>query len=112
MKKFLLLLCILVSSCDAKTPTKTLKPNYATVSWIAPSTYTDGSPIQLSQIKNFNIYYGKQNGGPYSNLITVGGSLNKVVITIPSTGTWYFVATTVDTDGKESSYSNQGSKTF
>ncbi len=63
-----------------------------------------------SSYSGFNIYRGAQSGGPYSKI-------NSSLISTPtysdtscgSTGTYYYVATEVDTTGAESSYSSPAS---
>jgi len=83
----------------------------ATVSWTAPTQYEDGSSLPTNQIQSYKVYYGQTSGGPYGFSITVGGGLTTATITDLTAGTWYFVATTVATNGLESALSNQVAKT-
>lgn len=83
----------------------------ATVSWTAPTQYEDGTSLPTNQIQSYKVYYGKTSGGPYGFVITVGGGLTTATITGLEAGTWYFVATTVATNGLESAQSNQVAKT-
>jgi len=78
----------------------------------APASYTvdlSWTPSS-SSYSGFNIYRGTQSGGPYSKI-------NASLIATPSytdtncssTGTYYYVATEVDTGGVESNYSSPAS---
>lgn len=82
----------------------------ATLSWSAPATRTDGTP--LKNLAGFKIYYGKSLGN-YPNRISVAnpGLTTYVVDNLPS-GTYYFVATAVDSSGVESDLSGVASKTI
>jgi hypothetical protein len=97
---------------QGKTLSKSPAKLIANLSWVAPSTYTDGSPISLSNIAGYNVYYGTTNGGPYTYQIHEPSLPTSATVLVPTRGTWYFVVTTVDILGEESAYSNQGSKTF
>lgn len=74
--------------------------------WTAPTTRTDSSPLSLSEIQGYRIYYGTSP----SNL-TMLVDLNDDTITdftvdsIPS-GNYYFAVTAYDMDGVESGFSN------
>jgi hypothetical protein len=78
----------------------------------APASYTvdlSWTPSS-SSYSGFNIYRGTQSGGPYSKI-------NASLIATPSytdtncgsAGTYYYVATEVDTSGVESNYSSPAS---
>jgi hypothetical protein len=71
------------------------------VSW-APST--------SANVMGYNIYRGTQSGGPYSLLNSSPGSNATATDNQVSAGqTYYYVVTTVGSDGVESAYSNQAS---
>jgi hypothetical protein len=78
----------------------------ATLSWNAPSTNEDGTP--LTDLAGYKIYYGNTSG-TYTKSLDVG---NVTTYTISSlqTGTYYFVATAYNTAKFESAYSNEVSK--
>lgn len=82
----------------------------ATISWVAPITRADGSPISLSEIKEFKIYHGNASGEYTNSVVISDPSQTSHVIDSLEAGTHYFVLTTIDTDGLESSYSSE--KTF
>jgi hypothetical protein len=78
----------------------------ATLSWNAPTTNEDGTP--LTDLAGYKVYYGTATGN-YTKNIDVG-NVNTFSITGLQTGTYYFVATAYNTAKLESSYSNEVSK--
>ena len=77
------------------------------LSWVAPAEREDNTPIALSEIAGYKIYYGSTQG-QYPNSITISDS-SATGHTFQSftTGTYYFVVTTIDTEGRESQYSSE-----
>ena len=65
----------------------------------------DSSSISLSEIAGYQLYYGKAQG-QYSNSITIndGTTTGYTLANLPS-GTYHFVMTTLDTEGRESQFS-------
>lgn len=84
--------------------------NNAELRWNAPTQYEDGSVLVPSEIKNYKVYYGTKQGGPYQFIVTVPGNNTAVTISNLTNGTWYFVATTVSIQDSESSPSPEVSK--
>lgn len=77
-----------------------------TLRWVAPTTRSDGSPISLSQIAGFRIHYGTTPGN-YTGQINVNdGSTTTYTIRNLVPATYYFAVTTIDADGRESTYSS------
>ena len=75
------------------------------LSWVAPAEREDGSPISMSEIAGYKIYYGTSQG-QYTDTIDVNeGTADTYTITGLSSGTYYFVVTTYDYNGWESAYS-------
>jgi len=76
------------------------------LSWVAPSEREDNSSISLSEIAGYTIRYGTMMG-QYPNKITINDG-TATDYTLPNfiTGTYYFVLTTIDTEGRESQYSS------
>lgn len=61
-----------------------------------------------SQVVGYNIYRGTENGGPYSRLNSSPESGTAYTdSTVLSGTTYYYVATSVDSNNVESTYSNQ-----
>jgi hypothetical protein len=81
-----------------------------TLQWSAPVTRADGTPLSLSEIDGYHIYYGVSPGN-YPGLIDVADSTAQAVtITDMPTGTYYLVMTTYDVSGNESAYSSMVKK--
>lgn len=81
----------------------------ATLSWDAPTTNTDGTP--LTDLAGYKIYCSKTSGGYTLPCIDVKNVTTYKVINLTE-GIWFFVATAYDTSGNESVYSNEVSKTI
>ena len=82
--------------------------NSATITWDAPTTNADGTP--LTDLAGYKLYYGTSSGN-YSVAIDVGNVTTFKVDGL-SSGTYYFAVTAYDASGNESDYSNEVSKTI
>ncbi len=77
------------------------------LSWIAPSEREDNSALSLSEIAGYKIYYGTTQGDYRSSVnINDSSSVGHTLVDFPA-GTYYFVVTIYDTEGRESSYSTE-----
>lgn len=85
-------------------------PNDAVLSWTPPTEYEDNTLLPANEIQSYKVYYGLASGGPYTSTVTVAGNVNSVTVSSLTKGVWYFVVTTVATNGLESAYSTQVSK--
>jgi len=95
-------------------PTATVEPepepvviNYSDVSlsWTAPSEREDNQSMSLSDIAGYKIYYSTSKDN-YNNSVNVNDSTAEgYTVKKLLSGTYYFVVTTLDTDGRESKYS-------
>lgn len=75
-----------------------------TLSWTAPTQYTDGS--QLDDLAGYKIYYGVSQGN-YPNQIEIDNpGLTTYMVENLTPATYYFVATAVNDAGMESDFSN------
>jgi hypothetical protein len=81
----------------------------ATLAWDAPTTNTDGTPIE--DLAGYWLYYGTSSGY-YSNKIDIGNVMPYTVSNLSEGYTYYFAVTAYDTSGNESSSSNEVSKTI
>jgi hypothetical protein len=83
----------------------------ATVNWMPPTEKTDDSA--LTNLAGYKIYYGTSLGA-YSNVITINnaGTTSYVIENLPNGKTYYFVVTAFDSNGRESGFSEVGSKTI
>jgi hypothetical protein len=81
-----------------------------TLSWVAPSSRADGSPLSMSDIDGFRILYGDLPG-KYTNTVTIadGSAVTTTVSNLP-VGQYYLVMTTYDVNGLESGYSAEIAK--
>ena len=78
----------------------------ATLTWNAPTTNADGSP--LTDLAGYKIYYGTSSGN-YSVSVDVRNVTTYTVDSL-SSGKYYFAVTAYDTSNNESGYSNEVSK--
>lgn len=78
----------------------------ATINWEAPRTNTDGSP--LTDLGGFKVYFGSEPG-KFTHVVDVGNVTAFEVTGLPP-GMFYATATAYDTEGNESTLSNEGSK--
>lgn len=81
-----------------------------TVSWAAPATNVDGTP--LTDLSGFKLYYG-QSAQALDRVLQIGSpsTTNQAVQNLAS-GTWYFAVSAVNTAGLESALSSLATKTF
>ncbi len=82
----------------------------ATLSWNAPTERTDGSP--LTDLAGYKFYWGKSAGDYVQSVTVMNPGLTTYVIDGLTPATWYFAATAIDSNGIESQFSNQASKTI
>ena len=93
-------------------------PAPSNLSWTAPSTRVDGTPLAVEEIKEYRVYYTIDGTAPGTGEpIVVGGTAASETVTLEllPRATPYVVSfsiTTVDTDGLESARSDTVSKTF
>lgn len=74
-----------------------------TLSWRAPTQYTDGSP--LTDLDGFRLYWGR-TAGVYPNNVTIENeSVSTYVLENIPIGEYAFAATAFNADGVESRYS-------
>jgi len=84
----------------------------ATMIWTAPVARSDQSPLSLADIGGYRVYYGTVEGEyPYRIDVNDGTAVDVVIRDLPI-GTYYFVVTAYDTEGRESEYSSVVVKTI
>jgi hypothetical protein len=88
---------------NTSTPNATISTGSVTLSWDAPTTNSDGSP--LSDLAGYKLYYGNSSGS-YTNSVDVGNIAGASVSSLAS-GSWCFAITAYDTSGNESNYSGE-----
>jgi hypothetical protein len=82
----------------------------ATLSWTPPTTNTDGTP--LTNLAGYRIYWGTTDGSYPSSVTLTNAGLTSYVVTDLVPGTYFFVATAVNSLGAESAFSASASKTI
>ena len=82
----------------------------ATLTWNPPTTNTDGS--SLTDLTGYRIYWGTTQG-TYPNSVTVNSpGISSYVVSNLVAGTYFFVVTSLNSAGVESTYSTSASKTI
>lgn len=93
-------------------------PNIAVLTWEAPTTNEDGSP--LTDLAGYRVYYGTTPGS-YAEMEDAGmpfcedrGAVRECTWVVENLdpGAWYFAVTAYDASGNESVFSNEASKTI
>jgi len=82
----------------------------ATLSWLPPTTNTDGSP--LTNLAGYKIYWGTAPGNYSSSATVMNAGLTAYVVTNLTPNTYYFAVKAVNSTGTESVFSNPASKTI
>lgn len=85
--------------------------NSALLTWVAPSTRIDGSPLDKSSIAGYDVAYGTVDLGSQPQLITGITTENTQVLNLLP-GAYKFYVRVVDTDGLESEWSTPVYKTI
>lgn len=84
----------------------------ATLAWDAPVARTDGTALSMAEIGGYTIRYGTSQTN-LSNTVTVADAYTtQHTISNLSAGTYYFAVVAYDTQGRQSTTSNIGSKTI
>ena len=76
-----------------------------TLQWTAPVTRSDGTPLQLSEISGYRVYYGTSPGNYPNHINITNGTLQSATLNGIPVGSYYVAMTTLDTSGLESGYS-------
>jgi hypothetical protein len=82
----------------------------ATLSWVAPTTNTDGTP--LTDLAGFIINYGTSTTNMTQQITVSSATATGYTVTGLGTGTWYFTVIAYGTVGTQSAPSNMASKTI
>ncbi len=80
------------------------------LSWLAPTSRSDGSPIAPSELSGYTVHYGPAPG-KYTSFISIDDPFTTAVtVTDLPAGTYYFALTAVDNKGLQSAYSGAVTK--
>ena len=108
MRRFIELLAGLIFACVASVALA----GTATLSWVNPTAYTDGSALTLASV---NVYRATSASGPWTKIGSVAESAAAPLTTwtdataVAGTTEYYYV-TALDAAGNESAPSNTASK--
>ena len=80
----------------------------AELSWVPPTTNTDGSAVTLN---SFNVYLGS-SANSLEKIGSVGAAESTCSVVNLPVGTYFFAVTAVATNGLESEFSNTETKTI
>ena len=80
----------------------------ATLSWTPPTEREDGST--LDNLAGYKVHYGTNQSNLGTVVVLDNPGLSTYVVDNLEQGTWYFAVTAYDADGRESNFSNVGSK--
>ncbi|MDJ0805228.1 MAG: fibronectin type III domain-containing protein [Gammaproteobacteria bacterium] len=80
------------------------------LSWRAPTTRTDGSPLDPSELEGYRVYYGTSPDDLVLREELLGISATEITLNISIPGTYYFAITAYDSNGLESAFSKVVSK--
>ena len=75
------------------------------LSWVAPAEREDNSSMSLSEVAGYQVFYGMAQGQYSSSIVINDGTAVGYTFTDLPAGTYYFVVTTIDTEGRESQFS-------
>ena len=73
--------------------------------WVPPSTNMDGS--RISNLAGYHVYRSSSSGSGYVRVDSVLVMTTSLLDVAPPSGTYYYVVTAVNTDGRESAWSNE-----
>ncbi|MDP9008618.1 MAG: fibronectin type III domain-containing protein [Pseudomonadota bacterium] len=91
-------------------PPAVAAPGSAALSWSAPASNEDGSPI--TGLAGYHVYYGTDPSNFGSTVDVVGAASTAYTVTNLAAGTYYFAVAAYNSDGVESPMSNIGNKTI
>lgn len=75
------------------------------LTWNAPVAREDGTPLLLTELGGYRVYFGTVEGY-YPNRVDIDCETGTLDGSLPTAaGTYYYVITAYDTDGRESTYS-------
>ncbi len=104
---FLLLLSLYVVACGSGSNSGQSTERITNISWVAPTEREDGTPILLSEIAGYRVYYGPTSGVYASRFDILDSSANEASVAILPSGRYYIAVTALDTEGRESVLSKE-----
>ncbi|MCU7892132.1 MAG: putative Ig domain-containing protein [Candidatus Thiodiazotropha sp. (ex Ustalcina ferruginea)] len=89
---------------EASEPTDTT--GSVSLAWVPPSTRTDGSSLDMSEIAGYKVYMGDTQDTLEQVMDFADSTTHNCVLDDIENGDYYFAVTTYDNDGNESGFSN------
>lgn len=80
------------------------------LAWTAPTTRTDGEPLDISELEGYRVYFGTNSDYLVPIVDLNDSSITTHSITDLNPGVYYFAVTAYDYDGLESDFSTIVSK--
>jgi len=106
---FFALLLITMVAATLHTGAQTAQAAQASLSWNAPSTNSNGTPI--TDLAGYKLYVGNASRS-YQQKLDMGKVTNYAVANLADGSTYYFAVTAYNSAGVESPYSAEVSKAF
>lgn len=97
-------------SISVNSSTTTATTGTANLTWTAPTTNTDGTPI--TNLAGYYVYYGTSASSLSQMVQVAGATMTTCSIAQLASGTWYFAVTAYLSDGTQSAPSNVVSATL
>lgn len=86
-------------------PTSTPVTYNAQLSWTAPTIREDGTPLALSELAGYEIYYTSDDPAVAGTITIAGGSEASYVLPNLAAGNYYFTISAIDSNGLKSAMS-------
>jgi hypothetical protein len=88
------------SAPEQSLPEQSTNPPNVTLSWQTPSTRNDGSPLSISDIAGYEVYYLAEGQAlEDASVIRIADPLNNQVTFELDAGFWHFAMATLDSEG-------------
>ena len=75
------------------------------LSWTIPSTRENGSPLVLSELSGYEVYYSVENQSKSAVIPVAGATQASLVVRDLPAGTYYFAISAIDSKGVKSALS-------
>jgi type II secretory pathway component GspD/PulD (secretin) len=95
------------SNSGTTAPTPTALTYAVQLSWTAPTTRADGTPLTSTELTGYRIYYSLEGSDASQDTVVPisGGNTTSLQVTLSAAGTYAFAITALDQNGLESALS-------
>ena len=107
-----LIIAIQLAACSSEENLSDAGTNTASstlLTWVAPTAREDDTPLSMSEIAGYRIYYG-QTQGDYLHQLEINDAYDNDIVSSElnlAAGNYYVVITAIDMDGRESAFSEE-----